>query len=250
MPTDRDGLGASGMSSSRTPKRPRSTGAASSERPVEAMTTSRVCDLTEEPAAAIPSPTSQPLPPSAQCRPPSGCPPMPGMGQICLGPPPPPPPPLAAALMGVPRGWLECARGGASLHGLCPTKTPLSSQRFPWTDRSTRWSPTDCVVGCGGKRVRLIIELTGCCDPAEPSSGVGAQYYSAKELPTGVRHVRLPVAAGGVVPRRGAIEYAIEVLKSFVGTHDAATTVCAAASNHGPRALDAALLPGRLRSCH
>ena len=279
----------------------------------------------------------------------------------------------AAALMGVPRGWLECAHGGASLHGLCPTKTPLSSHRFPWTDRPTRWSPFDCVAGCGDKRVQLIIELGGCCDPAlngspaapfwgrlipiiagnsavstvacldltgdehtvgrlgEPSlkivnpristqhakfelkdgqpvltdlstngtwvNGVrlgkgnehvlktgdtvafikpaasaanadattGGEhhaftfttepaalqmYYSVKELPTGVRQMRLPVAAGDVVPKRGAIEYAIEVLKSFVGTHDDATTVCAAASNPGPRALDAALLTGRLRSCH
>ena len=95
------------------------------------------------------------------------------------GAPPPPPAPKR-----LPEGWAESEKGGgsASVLGLCPVKTPLSSSF------DAGWTPADCIVACGKRAVKVVIDLTNT-----------DRYYDKREVEAlGIRHVKCKTEGRGV----------------------------------------------------
>jgi hypothetical protein len=109
----------------------------------------------------------------------------------------------------IPAGWLECSKGGDSVCGMCAIKTPLSPHYTADLSPETRWTPMDAVMACGGRRVKLVIDLTST-----------SRYYKAEELPTGVTHVKLAVQ-GHSVPTDAAVKSALDRLRDLSGHADA-----------------------------
>ena len=119
-------------------------------------------------------------------------------------PPPPgyaPPPPTAGRFYQpsrgggrIPEGWRESSKGGVSINGLAPVKTPLSEVFDGKLPPDERWTPADCLAACGGAKVGLLIDLTNT-----------SRYYDASRLPREVRYLKLSTE-GHMLPSEKNIE--------------------------------------------
>ena len=141
-------------------------------------------------------------------------------------PPPPPPPPLPPPPLpplphppsnfigrggdshvprgvSIPEGWRESSSGGASIHGMCPVKTPLSTAYDTQLLPEQRWTPALCITACGGANVRLVIDLTAT-----------ERYYSPAELGQGVRHLKV-ATHGRDVPTEEQMEEIYAALRQL-----------------------------------
>ncbi|KAL3892606.1 MAG: hypothetical protein SGPRY_014968, partial [Prymnesium sp.] len=103
-----------------------------------------------------------------------------------------------------PEGWLESSAGGEAIRGICPIKTPLSSN-FNMPHPSDAWEVKECIAACGGERVKLLIDLTA-----------SSRYYSPEEVPPHVSYRKLPVAGHGL-PSQGEVESALGWIKELQG---------------------------------
>jgi hypothetical protein len=63
---------------------------------------------------------------------------------------------------------------------LVAVKTPLSEAFDGKLLPEERWTPADCLAGCGGSRVSLLIDLTNT-----------SRYYDPARLPSGIRYLKL-----------------------------------------------------------
>ena len=111
----------------------------------------------------------------------------------------PPPGPREA----IPEGWVECAKGSEEICGMVAMKSPLSPAYTACLPEEDRWSPINAVMASGGRRVKLIIDLTS-------TSG----YYQPAELPSGVQWIKLPVKDQSV-PADEKVAKAIEQLRKL-----------------------------------
>ena len=109
----------------------------------------------------------------------------------------------------VPDGWLDCAKGSlaTALHGICAIKSPMTASLTQHLPPEARWTPMDAVMACGARRVRLIVDLTST-----------VRYYQPEELPTGIRHLKLPVS-GHSVPSEDALAHAIKLIREIRAYH-------------------------------
>ena len=109
----------------------------------------------------------------------------------------------------VPDGWLDCAKGSlaTALHGICAIKSPMTASLTQYLPSEARWTPMDAVMACGARRVRLIVDLTST-----------VRYYQPEELPTGIRHLKLPVS-GHSVPSEDALAHAIKLIREIRAYH-------------------------------
>ena len=103
----------------------------------------------------------------------------------------------------IPEGWRESSSGGASIHGMCPVKTPLSSEYDAQLLPEQRWTPALCITACGGANVRLVIDLTAT-----------DRYYSPAELGQGVRHLKVKTP-GRDVPTEEQMEEIYAALRQM-----------------------------------
>lgn len=105
----------------------------------------------------------------------------------------------------VPFGWLDSPKGGDAICGICPVKTPLSSNYE--LDPSARWTPADCIGACGGDQVRLMIDLTA-----------SERYYSSEELPSTVVYHKAAVSGHGI-PTEQQVSAVLERIQKMRDEH-------------------------------